>query len=668
MKSILVRLLTIFGSMISLFGLFLLTHLADSSVINLISVIIQRPPKPTWPHHLNTAGIGLFVLGGLMIFFDLILFPRLRGVTVTLNKKIAQFENQVDSSLCPYLDISDQSNASVQEHRLINWQDILVVLFFLAAALFLFLSSIQGDYPHILMGGDGGNIVSFAAALDHPDYFKGDALLNNPENISIYSTVNIALIRWLNRYTHDYGLAFNYLLIPQIFLQLLGFYILGRILLKRRSWAFLFTLIVSMPYAINLQETWGVNLEPVSRFNFQALLPYLLALAYLWKAKPQRWPWVMVLSGLLVFVHPVSTPAWGLALWLGFIPFIPKGWSRWKRVGIMLALGVVFLLVASPFVLNYMTHHMQGKSADYKLVYHVIAAHFPENLLNVPAALSGFLSIAFRSGILPLSLLGLVILWLMSRHDRSPLKLLLFWAMGILLASVFLPWVEQSIERFYRIIPIETELVRGIRYFVFFMLIFSLWPLAELYRRLKSPVASNATLAIGIIMSGLWMAAYHPNTQSLASTFQCFSQAKLVCSAPNDDTALIEFIRDHTPQEARFFASFSNSIKLSNALPVRSTALHSLVYTFKDRGLMVYSNNKSLTVWDETYHAIEYIHHTFPQDFAAQFPRYLDLALSLGADYLIINFPPPPDIQKTFSIKLVYQNNSYAIYQLNGEK
>ena len=67
------------------------------------------------------------------------------------------------------------------------------------------------------------------------------------------------------------------------------------------------------------------------------------------EGEPSRWVWVMLGAGILVFVHPVSTPAWGLALWLGFIPFLPIGWSLRKRIGVMLGLALLFLIATSPF-------------------------------------------------------------------------------------------------------------------------------------------------------------------------------------------------------------------------------------------------------------------------------------------------------------------------------
>ncbi len=642
----------------------MLTHLADGLLIPLISALIQRHSKPTWPHHLQTTGIGLLILGGLIIIFDLLLARRLLDIFRQTGEKIRALEGRIESALQPHVSFIADKDKPAPKGRLVNWVDVGVAIFFLAVAGFLFLSRIQSQYPHVIIGGDGGNILSFAVALDHPEYFTGDELLNNLNNFSIYATLNIPFIRWMNQYTGDYGLAFSYLLLPQVFIQLLGFYILGRVLFKQRGWAFLFTLILAMPFDMNLEETWGIQLEPVSRFNFQALLPYVLALAYTWRDKPRRWPWVMLLAGLLVFVHPVSTPAWGVALWLGFIPFLPKTWSKGKSAAVLLGLGALFLAAASPFIVNYLIHHTQGKSADYKLVYQVIVTYLPDNLLNIPAALRDFLLLTLKSGLLPASVVGATALWLLLRHDRSRLKLALFWLLGIFLVSVLLPWVEQSVERFYRIIPIETDLVRGMRYFVFFMLILCLWPLAELAQRFLRPATSKAALVCGILFAGVWMGVHHPDLQVLRSAADCLTQGKLVCPVANNDSALIEAIRSDTPQDARFFASFGNRALRGFGITIRTAGLRSLVYTFKDRAMMVYSNNVALESWYTSYRRIEQIHHTLPVDYAVQFKEFVNLASGLGADYLVIDFPLPENVVRQYPLKTVYQDSLYTMFYM----
>jgi len=655
----------VIGIIFSLFGLLLLSHLADPLLFRLISLVIQRQPKPTWPAHLTTAGIGFILWGGVLITTDLFLAPHVIEFFQRIRRKINRLEARIELTLSPYISFEAPSPSVLKKSQAVNWVDIGLGTLFLGMAVFMFLSKIQGDYPHIVMGGDAGNIISFAAALDHPEYFSGDALLNDLNNFRIYATVNIPFIRWLNQYTADYGLAFSYLLLPQIFIQLLGFYLLGRVLFKSRLWAFLFTMLVAMPIEINLEETWGITFDPVSRFSYQALIPYLLTLAYLWRAKPGRWIWIMLGAGVLVFVHPVSTPAWGLALWLGFIPFLPIGWSLRKRIGVMFALALLFLVATSPFVVNYLTHHVQGKSADYELVYYIMVNNFTKNLLNQPAAMLVFLTRMFHSGILLPSLLGLLTLWLLLRHDRSTLKLVLLWVLGILLASMLLPWMEQSIERFYRIIPIETELVRSIRYLVFFMLIFCLWPLSELSRRLKSPPARAIVIACGILITGLWMTAHHPNLNVLSKTVDCLSQGYLVCVSLSDDATLIEAIKEKTPQDARFFTSVANRFELTFGLAIRSVGLRSLVYTYKDRAMMVFSNNQALEQWLETYNNIGHIDDVHVGDYPEQFRQYLELAISLGADHLVIDFPPPPDVLQKYPLELIYQNSKYTLYKID---
>ena len=70
--------------------------------------------------------------------------------------------------------------------------------------------------------------------------------------------------------------------------------------------------------------------------------------------------------------------------------------------------------------------------------------------------------------------------------------MVLLWAAGIFLAAVVLPFGERLVEQALHIPPIDTELVRGMRYFVPLMLLFWLWPLAELAPRLADARAGRS--------------------------------------------------------------------------------------------------------------------------------------------------------------------------------
>ena len=251
----------------------------------------------------------------------------------------------------------------------INRWDLAFTLVFLAFAGVYFLGRLQANYPIVILTGDGGNIASYAAALDHPGWFQADPALGNSSNIGIYATIHIPLIRALYRLTGDYGLAYAWLVLPQTFLQLLGFYILGLVIFKNRFWAFMLAFLTAMTVInIGLGEIWGVWQDALPRVTFQSLLPFLLALTLVWKDRPGRWPWLMLFAGLLVYVHPISAPAWGLAIWLSLWLLQPKGWSWKRRSLVMLGLGFLFLLVLTPYALNYLSYRGRDQSADYNTV------------------------------------------------------------------------------------------------------------------------------------------------------------------------------------------------------------------------------------------------------------------------------------------------------------
>ena len=406
------------------------------------------------------------------------------------------------------------------------------MLTFLAFAVVYFLGRLQGNYPMVILTGDGGNIASYAAALDHPGWFQADPALGELNNIGIYATIHIPLIRALNHLTGDYGLAYAWLVLPQTFLQLLGFYILGRVLFANRFWAFLLAFLTAMTVInIGLGEIWGVWQDALPRVTFQSLLPFLLALTLVWKNHPGRWPWLMLFAGLLVYVHPISAPAWGLAVWLSLWLLQPRDWGWKRRCLVMLGLGVLFLAVLTPFAINYLSYRSRDQAVDYNTVLPILQTYSPANLLNVPAALGNFLWKTTRSLLLPIGLAGFAVTWLLKKSDQTPVKMVSAWLAGILIASILIPLVEQVIEQRFQILPLETELVRCIRYFVPLLLLFWIWPLAEWLPRLSNPHARRAIIVVGILLFGFWSGTNRPAVRDMYQTFVCFTKARLVCAA-----------------------------------------------------------------------------------------------------------------------------------------
>ncbi len=546
----------------------------------------------------------------------------------------------------------------------VNRWDWLAVLIFLSFAGLYFLGRLQGNYPMVILTGDGGNIASYAAALDHPDWFKNDPVLGDSNNIGIYATIHIPLIRLLDRVTGDYGLAYAFLVFPQTFLQLLGFYVLGRVLFKNRFWAFLLAFLTAMTVInIGLGEIWGVWLDALPRVTFQSLLPFILALVLVWKDRPARWPWLMVLTGLLVYVHPISAPAWGFAIWLGLWLLHPAGWNWRRRVLVMLGLGVLFLIPMIPFAINYLSYHARGQAANYTTVMTVLQTYSPANLLNAPAALGTFLWNNTRSLLLPVAVAGAATTWIIKKDDRKTIHVVFLWIAGIFMVSILVPIIERLVEQQFHILPIETELVRCLRYFVPLFLLFWLWPLAELTARMQKQGARAAIFGVGILFFGFWGATNRPAVGDMLQAVSCFTKARLVCAAPRPLDDLIGALRTQTqPGEGVLFFN-EDAAYTSQTLSVRYEALRPMVYTTRDSGILGYADRAALPDWLETtkkWEALRSIAN--PQERLA---GLILLAEYLKAYYLVIDFQVTPESYATLPLTIVMQNGTYTLFKFH---
>ena len=545
----------------------------------------------------------------------------------------------------------------------VNRWDWLAVVIFLAYAGWYFLGRLEANYPVVILSGDGGNIASYAAALDHPDWFKNDPALGDSNNIGIYATIHIPLIRALVRLTGDYGLAYTWLVFPETFLQLLGFYILGRVLFKNRFWSFLLAFLTAMMVInIGLGEIWGVWRDALPRVTFQSVLPFLLALVLVWKDRPSRWVWLMIFAGLLVYVHPISAPAWGFAVWLSLWLLQPKGWKRRRRMLVMAGLGLLFLITLTPFAINYLSYNVRGQAADYNMVMTVLQAYSPANLFNAPAALGSFLWNMTRSLLLPVALVGFVVTWLIKKDDRTPVKVVLLWTAGIFIVSILVPSVERIVEQRLHILPLETELVRCLRYFVPLLLLFWLWPLAELAPRLVNLRARRAVIGLGIVLFGFWAGTNRPDVSAMLRVITCISKAHLVCVSNRPIDELITTLRTQTqPGEGVLFFN-QDPATTSQTLSVRYAALRPLVYTSRDSGILGYADRSALPAWLETTEQWESLRTM--TDPGERLDHLIPLAVSLEADYLVIDFEVAPEILTSLPVIVVMQNDGYILLKL----
>jgi len=521
-----------------------------------------------------------------------------------------------------------------------NLVDVVIILGFALFSIIYFLGRWKGAYPFVFLGGDAANIATFAAGWAHPDVFQSDAVLSNQANFRFYATLHIPLIQTLGRITGDYGSAFISLLSPHIFLQALGFYILGRVVFQSRYWAALLAIATLMPIFINLGEYWGIYIDPQPRFSFQALLPYLLAATFYWGHNPSSWAWLMAGAGILIYIHPVSAPTWGLAFWLGLWAFKPASFSFKKQLGYMLFAGAVFLAVTSPWIIHYLSNHAHGATADYREIYTIMTTHFGGSYFDIPTAVKEFILIVWSKRILPLAMVGAAIVLSLRRKNYSSVLLVGLWLGGLLIAAVVIPLIEQAIARAYNLIPLELDLIRGIRYIIPILLLFCLWPLVEIGKKIK---AERLMAAIGALFVTIWV-YQHPPTLAIEA-LACWKRGEFVCM-PAEYSATIKGLEaiKQTPPNSRILPL--GQIPQHYSLAIRYYALRPVVYSYKDGNVFGYANHAGFLRW---YHQLKEVKAVEAYPNTSDKPRQIvNLSKQLGAQYCLTE----PSINSTLNSSL----------------
>jgi hypothetical protein len=574
--------------------------------------------------------------------------------------QVRKFDSWVDGRL---IRILDHGAGPPEPLRGLVLADVLVILLFIVLSLALQLDRLGNGYPTVILAGDTGHIASFAAARRYPELFAGDEVLGTPETFRIYSTIHIPLVIGLQALLGNFGLAFSLLLGLHAFLHYLGYYWLGRHLFRHRSWALVLSLVSGGFIDTGLQDGWGLFPDTYPRFTFQVIVPFILLLIFRWQAQPGRWPWIMAIAGLLTFVHPVSTPAWAAAFWLGFLPFLPDGWSLRKK-GLQLAwLGMVLLAALLPFTFIYLSSRGQGGSPAYDLAYSAIDRYFGEGALHISVVARSFYLAAARHGLLWLSMAGLLTMLAVFRSERNRILQILMWAGGITIVSLVIPGLEQIIERHFRIIPLQTELPRGMRYLILIMLIFCVYPLAELTHRLRSRAAVFAVFALGTLLGAGWL-YFQPaySITALPRVADCLRQGRAICPRQQDYASALAAIRAQTPANAKF-VTFWRSARIEKGIEVRYLALRPLVYAYKDIGLLAISNSSGLARWTE----LETERHKIVNmdSLETRLGRIIKWGRDAGADYLLTDYSYSLDDQGRLGISVIHQNGGYFIIKLH---
>lgn len=661
LKKTLQIVLTAAGLSLLVIAVGLLAGWLDSPLSRFVAEVLQRQAKPSWPGYFQKGGVILFLAGIILLLNRAVLrgFNRLAAWGTAQMKAMDWWVKDKTEG------VLDKSQTTTTPPALsFNRWDVLISLFFIFLALVYQLIVMSPGFPTVILGGDAGNIASFAAGRAYPELFETDAILGDLNNIGLYVTVHLPLAIWLEKLVGNFGLAYSLLLFPHAFLQYFSYYLFGRVLYRNRYWAFLFSLAASAPLNLDGGEVWGILPDAMPRFSFQVLIPFLLILLLTaWREQPHRWYWVMAIAGLMAFIHPVSTPVWGFALWLGFWRMFPAAWETRRKVLEMFKLAGILFLALLPYASIYLTYHTSGsKRSSYNLVHYILVEYFPSNLLDIPAAVNTLLHNTARFGLLWYALAGLLLTFLLFGSERPRLKQLLVWMGGIAVVSILLPWVEITIERTFRLIPLQTELMRGMRYLVPFLFVFWFYPFAELARRSLQAGLTRAVFATGTVLTLGWLTVNPPGPfTGAAYVFDCWKSVQFICPSHADHANALTYIREEIPAGSDFTVFLTNRW---SGIEVRYLGLHPMVYAYKDKGQLAFTNLESLEQW-HSYQDREDVIFSRKKTptLEGKCEGILDFARDSGADYILTNFECPPELLLQQEARTLYRNSTYTILE-----
>jgi hypothetical protein len=556
--------------------------------------------------------------------------------------------------------------------------DIFILVGFTIISLAFTFGRIGLHFNNFLLSSsDSANISSFAAALDHPQFFANDPFLKNQTNFAFYNTIHIPLIRWLGQIFGNYSSPFAFLVFPLTFLHLLGYYLLGKAIINNRFWALIFSLTVLIPVQLNLGEIWGLLRDAIPRFLFQSLLPFLLTALILWGKNPKSWPWLMAATGFLVYAHPVSLPAWGFAVILSLWVLAPEMPIKQKALRLLFAV-FLFLVVITPFTINYLSTTTFGSrgSINYEDILIIMRRRFIPGFLDLNLGIKDFIKIViisdwFIASIWVFVFFGGIGIFIAKRktENKTHLVLATWWA-AVFFVGILIPVVDHGLANYLKRMPLEVDLIRNLRYSIPLLLLSTFYLLFEVQLiiakkgLLKSrPMNTAIFFLLGLLLLVGWaLRNDFLHDSAFSQSARCWASGQLACPFQNEDKVkqqieLLEAIKTITPTGSRFMAFTDTS-----ELMIRYYALRPLIYSYKDGAALIYTNHADLLVWWKQFQEINQIESRNSRvlylDGLVEFSRkYL-------ADYLVLPETYSPQKYYPAGLDTVFTNLGYSLLHI----
>ncbi|HEY9076002.1 MAG TPA: hypothetical protein VIO61_05630 [Anaerolineaceae bacterium] len=632
-------------------GAGLLSGCVDTLLLQAGSFLAGKGIQQRWTGYLRAAG-WLCIAGA-------ILTGVIAGLILPNRKKIILWTWKADKAILRWVErisgVSVEGDRPFEEKGL-TWTvvDYLILGAFALFALLYSLAQVQGNMPYTRLTGDAANIASFAAGQDDPLAFAGDMLLGNPVGYTYYRALQVPIVRLVAKVVGDYGLATLLLLPIHVFFYLWGYYLLFLKIAGSRFWALLYAAANIGYFVIGAIDFWGIHSNPLPRFTFSAALPYLILLFLRWRHTPRLWWLVMAITGLLASVYVLSAVVWAGIFLLSFIFYIPGSWHSARKFLFIIGLLGVFCVVPLVLYAGFPRISPDNRANVQDIVIYILQHYLPDNQMNVGGFLAQFLPVIWNEWLVGLSLVGGFILWFIRPKRREVVGILIFWIISVSVISLGIPWLERQIERFMHITPVEFELMRSIRYLIPLLLLLPLWGLCTLQQVIiKKPVRVVVMFA-GLLLVTAWLIR-HPPEGKFSRISACWIQGRVICTQETDYFRLIEAVKKVDRTGTCFFT-------IPPLLEIRYVAKRPLVYFYKDRAGLIYSNPSKLKVWLETYEEVDRILQE--DNPAVRTEKSIRVARGLKASHLIMYANLDLGVVASLDAQVIHQNRTYLLIDL----
>ncbi|MBF0610129.1 MAG: hypothetical protein HQL55_03255 [Magnetococcales bacterium] len=515
----------------------------------------------------------------------------------------------------------------------------IVWVFFFLAVISGYLVNVRNLPGDSYKGySDALTHIAQAMAMAHPGSFAGDYTLSDSKG-HFFNNFLVFYLETMGSFFPSFSHAHFFLGVPMTFFHLSGFYLLGRILGGRAEWGIL--LSFASFATINLPvEYWAFHLYPRSLGLFTALLPFFLLLFVRFIHQPARWPWLFMLLGASSFVHQISVPFVGFALWCSLFAFRPPNWRWIPFLGMLTLVGLAFLAGMIPFEIKIIMDSMA--SGEEAVNYQDAMAAFTFLYgKNVPVYLQPWgvikqtvLAILTTPGLIVTLLIGMagvianLLGYLGERRFGVGMVLL---SLGLVFVSGAVPLAERYWMDMHEKLPVLKDGPRNLVYLLPIMLVSAFVTIHRLGERYTRP---HLALLVAALLTGAWWSAGIHQGQiypiaNMGEYTQCLKELHLVC-LPREDNEIdfVKALQQRIPYKGRIFA-YGHTYRLK-------VMLHRpMVFSKKDVQLQYYISKKKMVEGFRLLQRIQLVENN-PDPFQ-QIAGVKQIATELGAEYFIIS-------------------------------